>query len=48
MADQEARKSRDEAYWAKPMAEFHVGDEAFALNKAAAELAPRPTTMALM
>src|SRR5438132_4299062 len=35
MADQEARKSRDEAYWAKPMAEFHVGEvpaEAVNLN----------------
>ena len=27
MTDQEARKSRDEAYWAKPVSEFHVGHE---------------------
>jgi hypothetical protein len=35
MTDQEAPKSRDEAYWAKPMAEFHVGEvpaEAVNLN----------------
>jgi hypothetical protein len=35
MADEEARKSRDEAYWAKPMSEFHLGEmpaEAVNLN----------------
>ena len=35
MSDEEARKSRDEAYWAKPMSEFHLGEmpaEAVNLN----------------
>jgi len=35
MSDAEARKSRDEAYWAKPMDQFHVGEvpaEAVNLN----------------
>jgi hypothetical protein len=35
MTDQEARKSRDEAFWAKPVSELHVGEvpaEAVNLN----------------